>query len=196
MIAARRFSTRLERPAFRLVITPGACHIVLNKAGGVSQTVIDGANNGALRWQIVLGNNQAEGGGNGGSGFGIVRFSDAGALLDQPIQIARANGVCTFSAAIVNGPSDRSLKENIEPIEGALDKVLALHGVSFDWKEDGRRDIGLIAQDVEPIVPEIIQDFDEERGLKGIDYPKLTALLIEAVKELASELAAVKAQIA
>ena len=125
---------------FPLVITPGTCHIVLNKAGGVSQTVIDGANNGVLRWQIVLGNNQAEGGGNVGSGFGIARYSDAGALLDQPIQIARANGVCTFSASIVNGPSDRSLKENIEPLQAfARQGAVATRRVAkYDGEEADR----------------------------------------------------------
>jgi hypothetical protein len=148
-----------------------------------------------LRWQVVLGSNQAESGSNVGSGFAIQRFTDAGVAIDLPIQIARTNGVTTFSAAIINGPSDRTLKENVTPIENALDKVLALQGVSFDWKNQSRqRDIGLIAQDVEPIVPEVMQWYDEEKKILAIDYPKLTALLIEAVKTLKTELDELKGE--
>jgi hypothetical protein len=142
-----------------------------------------------------MGNAVAESGGNVGSDFAIGRFADNGGVLDFPIIITRSTGVTTFSQAIVNGPSDRSLKENIEPLEDALAKVQALQGVSFDWISNGRRDIGLIAQDVQPIVPEIIQTFGDE-GKLAIDYPKLTALLIEAVKELSAEVATLKERLA
>ena len=68
---------------FPIVINPGQCHLILNKAGSGSQAVIDGANNGSLRWQIVMGNNQAETGSNVGSGFVIQRFSDSGSAVDS-----------------------------------------------------------------------------------------------------------------
>jgi len=86
--------------------------------------------------------------------------------------------------------SDRRFKQNITPIDSALDKVTKLQGVTFIWNRaafpdrnfsDGR-EIGLIAQDVEPVIPEVVHtDFD---GYKSISYDKLTAMLIEAVKEL------------
>lgn len=76
--------------------------------------------------------------------------------------------------------SDISLKENVEPISGALDKVLGLEGVSFNWKENEEPSIGLIAQDVEKILPEIISGED---GSKSVQYANLVAVLIEAVKE-------------
>jgi hypothetical protein len=113
--------------------------------------------------------------------------------IDQPIQISRAAGTVTFSQPIINGPSDRSLKENVEPLEGSLDKVLKLQGVSFDWISNGRRDIGLIAQEVQPIVPEIVQAWGDS-GKLALDYPKLTALLIEAIKELKAEISALRAE--
>ena len=167
------------------LFSTSAVNFSINKAGSGFNANLNGMSNGLLRWQITLGSNAAESTGNVGSGFLISRFNDAGATIDQPIQISRGTGVTTFSAAIINGPSDRTLKENVAPIENALDKVLALQGVSFDWKNQSRqRDIGLIAQDVEPIVPEVMQWYDEEKKLLAIDYPKLTALLIEAVKEL------------
>lgn len=129
-----------------------------------------------------------------GSNFSITAFKDDTSPIDA-LAITRANGVCTFYAAIVNGPSDRSLKDNVEPIEGALDKVMALQGVSFNLiTTPDKREIGLIAQDVAPVVPEIIQHYathDSEgkalaTPLLALDYPKLTALLIEAVKTLAA----------
>ena len=66
-------------------------------------------------------------------------------------------------------------------LSGALDKVAKLRGVTFDWKNSGRSDIGLIAEEVAEVVPEVVQ-IDPE-GLTGVDYARLTALLIGAVNE-------------
>ena len=175
----------------------GDASLMLNKATGTNQTRIFGLRNGLFRWVVTLGDSTAEGGSNAGSNFVIGNYSDAGGGVGAtPLSITRATGVCTFGAAIVNGPSDRTLKENIAPLEGALDKVLALQGVSFNMlSTPDKREIGLIAQDVEPVVPEIIQQYaTSEMGEDGelraaepklaLDYPKLTALLIEAVKTL------------
>lgn len=162
---------------------------------------VAGATNGVLRWQVILASSASETGGNVGSGFQIARSSDAGALLDTPLQIARANGTTTFSVPIINGPSDARLKENVEPITAALAKVKALRGVTFTMKANpndrtspaalaaaAKRHIGLIAQEVQPIVPEVMQEWQREEGgttYLSLDYGHLVALLIEAVKELA-----------
>jgi hypothetical protein len=152
-----------------------------------------------LRWQLLPSNGNAESGSNAGSNFEIRNYSDTGVQLASPLLITRSTGVATFSAAIVNGPSDRTLKENITPIDDALGKVLELKGVSFNMigDEDKRRQIGLIAQDVAPVVPEILQEFnageDAEPKL-ALDYPKLTALLIEAVKTLTARVAVLEAK--
>ena len=177
------------------LFSPTAANLTINKSGAGSLANLNGANNGLLRWQINLGNATLETGGNAGSGFAINRFNDAGALIDQPLQISRAAGIDSYSpTAIVNGPSDRSLKDNIEPLEDALAKIEALQGVSYTWKTNGRRDIGLIAQDVEPVVPEVVQEFTSGDGakLKALDYPKLVALLIEAVKTLSARVSALE----
>jgi Chaperone of endosialidase len=83
--------------------------------------------------------------------------------------------------------SDRNLKEDIEPLKDSLSRVEQLQGVSFSMF-DGR-EIGLVAQDVEPIVPEIVRVIPNGRGEQflALDYSKLTALLIEAVKELSAK---------
>lgn len=154
------------------------------------------------RWGLDLGTNQPEIGSSQGSNFALYSYGDGGTVAFTPMSIVRNSGVTTFSSAIVNGPSDRSLKENVAPLDGALDKVMALQGVSFNMiATPSKVEIGLIAQDVEPVVPEVIQDFQTfEPGrttagatLLAIDYSRLTALLIEAVKTLAARVEVLEA---
>jgi hypothetical protein len=79
--------------------------------------------------------------------------------------------------------SSARLKTNIQPILGAVAMVEKLRGVSYDWKASGRHDIGLIAEEVAQVVPEVVS-FDSATGqAQGLDYARLTALLIEAVKQ-------------
>ena len=95
--------------------------------------------------------------------------------------------------------SDRRLKENISNIPNALDKVNQLNGVTFDWTEaymkqhggeDGyfvkKNDTGLIAQDVEQVLPEIVRS--NKDGYLGVQYDKVVGLLVEAIKELKHEI--------
>ena len=89
--------------------------------------------------------------------------------------------------------SDRNLKTNIQPISNALDKVQQLQGVTFDWKEDGSSSVGLIAQDVEEVFPELVHT--DEEGVKSVEYANLVAVLIEAVKEQQKEIDELKAQL-
>lgn len=89
--------------------------------------------------------------------------------------------------------SDESLKENIRPLEGSLDKILQLEGVSYTWKENKSQDVGLIAQNVEKVYPELVKTED---GKKQVDYQKLVAPLIEAVREQQNEIKALKADVA
>lgn len=143
------------------------------------------------RWLFQC-DNVAEGGANAGSNFSLSAFADGGGLLGSVFSSVRSTQVVTFTKTIVNGPSDRRLKENIRPLEGALEKVLALRGVSFNFlKDKKKREIGLIAQDVEPIVPEVLQDYNlpDEEPMLAIDYTRLVPVLIEAIKELTARIA-------
>jgi hypothetical protein len=88
-------------------------------------------------------------------------------------------------------PSDARLKTNVRPIEHALDDVERLRGVRFDWKKDGTHSIGVVAQEVEKVYPELVSTAD----YKSVDYAKLTAVLIEATKALHAENAALKARL-
>jgi hypothetical protein len=182
---------------FTLTNAAGTALIADAAAGAVRQ--IMGRTSGSLRWTIQLCTGVAEGGSNSGSDFAISRFNDTGAGIDVPISIKRSTGVTTFSAAIVNGPSDRTLKENIRPIDPAeaLGDVLELRPVRFNMIADEakRAQIGLIAQDVATVVPEVLQEYrpDADAPPKlALDYPKLVATLIGAVQALTARVAALE----
>lgn len=99
--------------------------------------------------------------------------------------------------------SDERFKDDVQPITGALDTVDALQGVTFTWNagsRGGQRDYGLIAQEVEKVLPEVVHesamplmtDGDNETLYKTIDYDKLVSVLINAVSELRAEVEALK----
>ena len=85
--------------------------------------------------------------------------------------------------------SDIRWKKNIRPIDNALSMVERLQGVHFEWRTEEFKNrnfekgdqVGLIAQDVEPLLPEIVKT--DAEGYKAISYEKLTAVLVEAIKE-------------
>ena len=83
------------------------------------------------------------------------------------------------------------MKEDIVTIPNALDKVKDLRGVSFSWKESGRKSIGLIAQEVEKIIPELVNETD---GVKSLAYGNIVGLLIEAIKELSDKVETLQAK--
>lgn len=78
--------------------------------------------------------------------------------------------------------SDRRQKKNIRKLRNSLSSVLALRGVSFTRKFDGAHSIGLVAQELELVVPEVVRT--NEDGIKSVAYANLVALLVEAIKEL------------
>ena len=101
--------------------------------------------------------------------------------------------------------SDSRLKENIQNIDGALEKVAMLKGVTFDWcenyikergGEDGyfikKHDTGLIEQDVQEVLPEIVRK--KKDGYLGVQYDKMVGLLVEAIKELRTEVNELKSK--
>ena len=111
------------------------------------------------------------------------------------------SGAITATGEITAYFSDKRLKTNIAPIAGALDKVNAIRGVTFDPNEtaiklgiENKHQMGVIAQEVQAVAPELVTDsaFD---GYLTVKYDKLTALLIEAVKELSSQVKDLQAQL-
>ena len=94
-------------------------------------------------------------------------------------------GAATFNNN-VTAFSDERLKDNIETIDGGLAKVLSMRGVNYT--RDGKDNIGVIAQEVEKVLPQIVMTADDEMGTKSVDYSRITAVLIEAIKELKTQI--------
>lgn len=90
-------------------------------------------------------------------------------------------GSATFNNN-VTAFSDERLKSNIETIDGGLAKILSMRGVTYT--RDNKDNVGVIAQEVEKVIPQIVKTADDEMGTKSVDYTRITAVLIEAVKEL------------
>ena len=93
-------------------------------------------------------------------------------------------------------PSDERFKIHILPLTGVLDRICGMQAISFEWNElyeamghqgmEGKRTIGLTAQEVERAFPELVTTWGE-KGYKGVDYSRMTTVLVEAVKELKAE---------
>jgi len=78
-----------------------------------------------------------------------------------------------------NSASDINLKTNIKTIENPIEKILKINGVTFNWKKDNRLSVGVIAQEIEEVFPELVQGEDP----KTVNYNGLVGLLIECIKE-------------
>lgn len=130
---------------------------------------------------------------------GGLTINSGGATITSGGLTVAANGFTVTGDSTVTGKltvtddvvafysSDERLKDNIQKIESAVEKVKKLSGVSFVWKsESGHsgKDYGVIAQEVEAVLPEIVTTRDN--GYKAVNYEKLIPLLIEAIKELSS----------
>jgi len=77
--------------------------------------------------------------------------------------------------------SSIEFKENVERIQSAISLIMSLKGVTFNWKASGAPDMGLIAEEVDEILPEVVSR-DDEGKIIGISYNSLTGLLVEAIK--------------
>lgn len=86
-----------------------------------------------------------------------------------------------LNATNFNSLSDKSVKENIQTIDNALNKVLELRGVTFNWIDSKTKSIGVIAQEVEQVIPEVV--FTGTSGEKSVNYSGIIGVLIEALKE-------------
>jgi len=125
----------------------------------------------------------------GGGTSANVQFGSLGigmAASGTTGRIDATNDIVAYSS------SDRRFKDNIKPIENALDKINQIGGYEFDWKEENKiehgyegHDLGVIAQEIEAIAPELVQT--RENGYKAVKYDKLVSVLIQAVKELSAK---------
>jgi hypothetical protein len=105
-----------------------------------------------------------------------------------------------FNSNGIQESSDVRFKKNIQPIQGALKKVMQLEGVSYNWRVDEfpkrkfgeRTEIGVIAQDLEKVLPELVSTDGE--GYKSVQYSHLVPVLLEAIKEQNNVITSISAQ--
>jgi len=119
-------------------------------------------------------------------------------LITQPsagiASVRLANGINIsgiVTATDFNSTSDAKLKTNVQVIEDPLEKVLQINGVSFNWIKDNRPSMGVIADNIQEVLPELVSDTDP----KTVNYNGLIGLLIECVKQQQEEINALKASI-
>lgn len=110
--------------------------------------------------------------------------------------IVARNATGGFSAGIItctdlNSTSDANLKTNVQPIANALDIATSLEGVRFEWKDTNKPSLGVIAQQIEEVLPELVSTGDN----KTVNYNGLIGVLIEAIKELKAEVDELKSNL-
>jgi len=128
----------------------------------------------------------------GGINMGAADIGYTGSLV-----FSGSSGSITFGAGgsinalgDITAFSDRRIKENIEPIENALEKLQSIDGVTFNTIGKEKRQAGLIAQDLQKVLPEAVHE--NEDGMLSIAYGNTVSLLVQAVKELQAEVAELK----
>jgi len=161
--------------------------------GTVKSTIAAGGNATFAGLVTVQGGSSGSGGlivqANGGSTrvyIDNVGNMEAGGFITADVQM---------NSPLFNVTSSRRWKTNIAPLTGALNMVSKLQGVTFDWNTKSvKNDFGLIAEDVQEVLPTIVGT-DKDGLVSGLDYSRLTAVLIEAVKELNAKIAVLEAKV-
>lgn len=110
--------------------------------------------------------------------------------LGPPTEVFRVGSDGTVFATAFSATSDRRRKDDIAPVGDALAKLSRLRGVSWRWKDGDQRAMGVLAQDVETTFPEAVRAGDD--GALTVSYDGLTAPIVEAIKELAAQNAALQ----
>ena len=115
-------------------------------------------------------------------------------------QVSSSGDVVADGDVVAYNSSDRNLKDNIQVIKGSLDKIGDIRGVEFDWNDkspawarERGHDVGVVAQEVQKILPEIV--VERKNGYLGVDYKRIVPLLIESIKELKEEVEELKKKV-
>ena len=169
----------------------------------LTNSTISGVSLGSTLFSLSFGSGiVASGSYNGSSAITISAVSVGGTWTSTGNELVRRdiNGdfaagsiTCSYLTASfdINSNSDESLKTNIKRLDNSLQKVNELRGVTFEWKETGKSSVGVIAQDVEKVLPELVKQGD----VKSVNYNGLIAVLIEAIKDLSNEVGELKKKV-
>jgi len=196
----------------------GTQQVLVNSSGAQSTNFLISANSGTFGYSnnsaSILAYNTTGSSGTTNTLLLYASASERARITSNGLQVANALGIGTAASGTTGEiratnnitayySSDARLKENVQVIPNALEKIQQLRGVTFDWTqeyiskhggEDGyfirQHDVGMIAQEVEKVLPELVAD--REDGYKAMKYDRVVALLVEAVKELKAELDSLK----
>ena len=138
----------------------------------------------ANRWRVYMG-----GAGNSQETLTVTEGGDVGIKDSSPSYRLDVAGTIRATGDVI-AYSDERVKENIKTIDSSLEKVNKLRGVEFNKIGEDKKSIGVIAQEVEKILPEVIATDDE--GMKSVAYGNMVGVLIEAIKELNAEVKELK----
>lgn len=128
------------------------------------------------------------------NGASSVIISVAATSINTVNTLVSRDSSGNFTAGVItcedlNSTSDVNLKQNIKPLQNSLETVKQIEGVEFEWKKSSKKSLGVIAQEIEQILPELVTEVD---GNKTVNYNGLVGLLIQAVKELSEEVEELK----
>lgn len=121
----------------------------------------------------------------------LVARNASGDFSAGTISVTNLTASQTVQAQDFNSTSDETLKTNIQTVKNSLDTLQQLRGVTFDWRENNKPSIGVIAQELEKVLPQLVND----GSVKSVNYNGLIGVLIEAVKELSVEVQELRAQL-
>ena len=185
-----------------VALTVGALNA--NNSTGSTGQYLESTGTGT-RWTTVT---TTSGGGGGGGGATLSDNISTNATYYPTLSSATSGSYTTaivsstkltfnpstgnFSATQFTSLSDQTLKTNIRPIEDSVALVQRLQGVRFDWLENNKPSLGLIAQEVEKVIPELVETND---GIKSVSYSNMIGLLIEAIKEQQNQIEELKLEI-
>jgi hypothetical protein len=165
-----------------------SCFIEMN-GGTSSQTGFIFKRAGTAKFQWVLNNDDSLNAYNYMSGTNALRLTSGGNTVlsgasDYGYRLY-VNGTI-YATGNITANSDLTLKKNLELITNPTDKLMQLNGYSYQWKSDDSHQYGVIAQEVEKILPYAVSTGND--GIKGVSYNQIIPVLIEAVKEQKKEL--------
>lgn len=173
-------------------------------SGTVPDARISGAYTGFTGITMSSGQILAVGGTAATPGYSFSGDTNTGIFRDTADQVKISTGGTLAATFASNGDftavgnvtaySDRRLKKDIEPVYDALEKIDQLNGVTFKRIDNGEYGVGLIAQEVQAVVPEAVKT--DENGMLSVAYGNLVGVLVEAIKDLNREVKQLKAQLA
>jgi hypothetical protein len=164
--------------ASRGIVFPDGTFMNTAAAGGGGATITNNTSTNSNNYFPAMTNNQTSG-----------TWTDA---VTSSTKFYFNPSTGTLNATVFNSLSDAAAKTNIAPILGASNMIDALRGVRFGWRDNSGRSAGLLAQDVEKIMPELVNTSDQG---KSLNYNGVIGILVEAIKDLKAELAELKRKI-